>query len=94
MRLSKEQTEEIERYYPFTRPVSSRRRTEIKPTNIVLDQIDSFTDSVAMYSWRMSAHTNFIETVFQSGSRKFLIRPDIKTYLAALVIQLGKRDWI
>lgn len=94
MRLSKEMIEQIEKIYPFNKPSAMKRKSDTRNNNIVLDTIDQLTDTVAMYGWRMTAPAVYIQQELNSSSRKFMIRPDIKTSLAELVISIGERSWI
>ncbi len=94
MRLSKEHVDSIERMYPFNRPSAMKRKSDLRPNNIVLDTIDQLTDTITMYGWRMTASVDYIQQEMTSTSRKFMIRPDIKSYIAELVVSVGERTWI
>lgn len=94
MRLTKDQVESIERIYPFNRPSAMKRKSDTRPDNIVLDTIDQLTDTIAMYGWRMTAPQAYILEEMRSPSRKLMVRPDIKSYIAELVISIGERSWI
>lgn len=94
MRPPKELLDQLMKVYPFTRAPTTKRRIEVKPTNIIIDSIDEITEIITMYSWKMTADIDFIKEELNSSSRKLLIRPDIKTYIAELVLQIGERSWI
>ena len=95
MRMPKEISEEIEMLYPFTRPAALRKqKTANKSPNITLDAIDNLADSLTMYSWKTTASLDRVERVLGNSNRRFLIKPDIKTYIGKLIVEIGSGSWI
>ena len=93
MRIPKELTDEVEKLYPFTRVVSQRRQGS-KEINLALKAIDILADQLMMYSWKPTADDALLMEVFGSVSRRLVIRPDIKTHLAKLIIEFGQDSWL
>lgn len=85
-------TEELNRIYPFTRTVNSKK-TGIKEVNLAAKSIDTVTDNLSMFSWRPTAHESMLQEVLGSTNRKLPIKPDIKIDLTNLVIEVGSRSW-
>lgn len=93
MRVPKELSEELDRLYPYTRIVHSKKSGP-KEVNLAAKSIDTLTDNLAMFSWRPTADDSMLQEVFGTASRKLPIKPDIKVDLTRLVIELGSRSWM
>lgn len=92
MRVPKELTDELDRLYPFTRTINSKK-AGAKEVNLAAKSIDILTDNLTMFSWKSTASESMLEEVFQNNSRRLPIKPDIKIDLTKLVIELGNRSW-
>lgn len=92
MRVPAEMTDELNKLYPFTRTISSRK-SGVKEVNLAARSIDTVTDNLSMFSWRPTAHESMLQEVFGNTNRKFPIKPDIKLYLTKLVLEIGSRSW-
>ena len=93
MRVPKELSDELDRLYPFIRTVNSRKFGP-RVVNLAAKAIDSLTDDLTMFSWRPTASDDKLQEVFGSTLRKTPIRPDIKSDLTNLVIEIGNRNWL
>lgn len=93
MRVPEELAARIEELYPFTKTVAGKK-TGTKTVNLCNKAIDNVANKFMTYSWRATAADALLEEVFGNTSRKIPIRPDIKTDLTKLVIELGSKSWI
>lgn len=93
MRVSKEYADELDRLYPFTKSVTGKKSV-VKVVNRAAKSIDNVTESLMMFSWKPTAADWMLEEVFGKTTRRFPIKPDIKTDLSRLVIELGRRDYL
>lgn len=92
MRVPQELSEELNKYYPYTRSVPVRRG-EREELNLAADSIDKLTNKLSMFSWKPTASDDMLKEVLGNQTRYFPIKPDIKTDLTKLVIDLAKRDF-
>lgn len=78
--------------YPYVFSYS-RRKSEVgtPEPHSVLNDIDLVVDSLLSNAWRSTAREERIRAVFGEMQRKFPIRPDIKTDLARLIIDIENR---
>jgi hypothetical protein len=93
MRVSKEYSDELDRLYPYTK-TSQSKKLGTKSINLAARSIDNVTDNLMMFSWKPTAHPSMVEEVLGSNIRRLPIKPDIKTDLTKLVIDLGNRNWL
>lgn len=85
--------EEILRFYPYVFSFSRRKNEPGTPEpHPVLNDIDLVVDSLLSNSWRSTAREERIRSVFGEMQRKFPIRPDIKTDLARLILDIENRQ--
>lgn len=81
--------EEISRLYPYVFSFSRRKNEAGTPEpHPVLNDIDLVVDGLLSSSWRSTAREERIRQVFGDMQRKFPIRPDIKSELARLIIDI------
>jgi hypothetical protein len=95
---AKEQTpkdlkDRIEEIFKFSQ-VPSNRRNGPSTKNLVFESIESVIESLSAGAYRMSSADWMIEEVFGAKIKKFQIKPDIRTDLAKLVIEIGENSWI
>lgn len=105
-RIPAEMLDEIEKYYPCTRPVNSRsmgrdnlddqmnRKVVTAQKNDVIESIDMMAANLAYHSWRPTASSDKLEKVLGTSVRRLPIRPTIKIDLARLVIEIGSRSYL
>ena len=80
--------------YPYQRNNIGRTTTgkdASRDTNLAMESIDIITNNFMSYAWRAIAPIEHIEMFLGSKSRSFPIKPDIKTDLANLVIDIQER---
>lgn len=78
--------------YPYVFSYSRRKNEAGTPEpHPVLNDIDLVVDSLLSNAWRSTARESHIRTIFGDMQRKFPIRPDIKTDLARLIIDIESR---
>lgn len=95
MRVPKELSEKLDVLYPFTKVSGDKKdKSTPKTVNLAAKSIDNLTNNLMMFSWRSTADDAKLIQVFGSNSRRLPIKPDIKTDLTKLVIELGERSWI
>ena len=92
MRVPKELSDELDKLYPFTRSISSKKQLN-KEVNLAAKAIDTLSDNLTMFSWRPTADESLLLQVFGSVNRRVPIRPEIKVDLTKLVIEIGSRNW-
>lgn len=92
-KISKETLEQLDKLYPFTRPVKPGRIAKIE-TRYILNTIDEFTNILTDSMLRITASDKYIEEVYGNNIRKYTIHPDIKVTLAKLFVELGSKSWI
>jgi hypothetical protein len=93
MRVPKELNDELISLYPYQKSLPTRK-VEVKEINRVAESIDRMADQLMMFSWRITADESMIQEVLGTTSRRMPIKPDIKTDLTKLVIELGRRSWL
>ena len=93
MRISKELAAELDYLYPFTKP-NLNKKLNIKGPSMVMESIDNLADEFMAVSWKPTCDVSMLQEVLGSSTRRVGIKPDIKTDLAKLVIELGNRSWI
>lgn len=97
-RVPEEMMAELDRLYPFKRVAEVRRggmkKNGPNEISLVEQSISNLVSNLTMFSWRATCHEDMLKEVTGSTSRKFPIRPDIKTELTRLVISIGRRDWL
>ena len=92
MRVPEELVKRIDTLYPYTSE-PTLKKTVKKADNPAMVSIDNLSNSLIQYTWRSTSDESMITEVMGNPSRKLSIRPDIKTDLAKLVIQIGERSW-
>lgn len=95
-RTSPELLEELQKYYPFTKPTNSKKKNNhpVNSTSLIIESIDNLADQLTMYSWKSTAAESKLRKVFKSTSKRMPIKPDIKNHITKLVIELGNRQYI
>jgi len=93
MRVPKELSDELDKLYPFTR-LANNKKLDSKEVNLAAKSIDIVADNLTMFNWRPTAHESMLVEVFGTSSRRIPIKPDIKSELTKLVIELGNRSWL
>jgi hypothetical protein len=91
-RVPKELSDEIEKIYPFSKPIG--RVSTGKTSNYVLESIDTVVNQLVSNSWLSTADDRLLKEVFGNTSRFFIIKSDIRTDLAKLIIEIGNRNWV
>lgn len=84
--------EEMEKLYPFHRPVSSRSRT-VKQVPLMVNTISEMTDLISRYSWRATCSDEKLMELFGNTNRRLQIPSDIKILLANCILEIGNRSW-
>jgi hypothetical protein len=94
MRVPVDMLEELDRIYPFMiNRDRERRNLPTKVENRAAIAIDTIMNDLISSSWRSTADESMLDEIFKSTSRRVSIRPDSKTDLAKLMIELGNRNW-
>lgn len=89
-RITKENNEEIQRLYPYTKRTGSKNKP--KEDNYVLDTIDTMCDNLTKYNWIATAQDDMVDTLNQGTNSKRLVIPhDIKNQIARLIIELANK---
>lgn len=92
-RVPDELITELEKYYPYRRE-SQNRRGGVDVANPVLESIDEMIYEFSTFNWRSTADRSMTREVFGSSNVRVPIKPDIRTDLVKLVIDIGSRSWI
>ena len=92
MRVPADLATELNKHYPYTRSVSVKRG-EREEVNLAAESIDKLTNKLSMFSWKPTANVEMLREVLGNQTRFLPIKPDIKTDLTKLVIDLAKRDF-
>jgi hypothetical protein len=93
MRVPKELLDELDRLYPYCKVTNGKKQVN-KAENLASKAIDNVANGLMTHTWKPTAHPSMVEEVFGSNVRRVPIRPDIKTDLTKLVIELASRNWL
>lgn len=92
MRVPQELSDALDQLYPYTR-TTINRKIGVKEINLAAKSIDILTDNLSMFTWRPTASDEMLQEVLGNTNRRLPIKPDIKTDLTKLVIEIGSRNW-
>lgn len=90
-RIPKELSDKLELIYPFSKPIG--RVTTGKVSNYALEAIDQVVTALIANSWVPTAEDKWLKEALGTSSRVFIIKSDIRSDLAKLLIELGERNW-
>ena len=91
-KIPKELSDQLELIYPFSKPIG--RVTTGKVSNYALEAIDQVVSALVANSWVPTAEDKWLKEAFGNSSRVFIIKSDIRSDLAKLLIELGQRTWL
>jgi hypothetical protein len=91
-RIPKELSDKIELLYPFSKPIG--RVSTGKVSNYALEAVDQVVADLVSHSWVPTAEDRWLRETLGNTSRVFVIKPDIRSDLAKLLIELGERNWL
>lgn len=86
-RLSKENTDELNRLYPHFKYTG--KRTNSKPYNLAIKAIETTAREITGACWNMTADSELIKAAFEnSTSRRLPLNGNLKNILAGLIIEV------
>jgi hypothetical protein len=65
-----------------------------KVSNYALEAVDQVVADLVSHSWVPTAEDRWLRETLGNTSRVFVIKPDIRSDLAKLLIELGERSWL
>lgn len=91
-RITKDLIAELNKYYPYTQRVSNRQKNA-KPTNLVIESIDSICEQFSSYNWLITMDRYFLQFLTGSETNRALPVPhDIRIKVAQLILDLAKHS--
>lgn len=91
MRISKEMLDQLDILYPYSRFEVKR---DARTVSRVVDSIEALAKNLTMHAWCPTCEHSMLKDVFTNPPRHIPIRPQIKTDIASLVIDLATQKWI
>lgn len=91
-KVPKELMEELDKYYPYQQVTTVKG--VIKNINPVIEAIDLVVENMITHSLILTAREELIQEVFNTNIRRIVIKDNIRTDLAKLIIELGARSGI
>lgn len=89
-RIPKEMSDEISRYFPYTK-MSGNRKTQLKITNMAIQSIDLLVNDLSSVEWVMSASPKHIALYFgQNQTKRIPVIHEIKIEIAKLILEIAK----
>lgn len=92
-RIADELLVELDKLYPYKKNVRNKK-TGMKEVNYATESIDSLTNDFMVFGWKPTADIERVEFVLGYKTKRFPIKPDIKTDLARLVIEIQTRSYL
>lgn len=90
-RIPKDLSDKLELIYPFSKPIG--RVSTNKVTNYATEAIDQVVTALVANSWVPTAEDRWLKEALGTNSRVFIVKSDIRSDLAKLLISLGERNW-
>lgn len=87
MRIPEPLIEQLDKLYPYRRNQNNKRMPS-KDTNLAMESIDVLTNNFMTYGWRPISEVGRIEKTLGYRTTRYPIKPDIKTDLARLIIEI------
>lgn len=87
MRIPEAEMEELARIFRYTRNTSNKKAV-VKESNLAIESLDILTSRFSSFAWKPTSTQERIIEVLGFKSTRFTIKPDIKTSLARLIIDL------
>lgn len=96
MRIPAPLMETLDTICPYRQPQKGKKTTHqgVKEVNMATVSIDNVTNDFMMYGWRPTASPERVEEVLGYRSMRFLIKSDIKSDLARLVIEVAQQSYL
>ena len=89
IRLNEDLKDELYKKYPYSKVSYVKKRSSFeqgKTVNLTEEAINNITDMLTMHTWKLSADRNRVKEVFGSNISNWVVKPDIRNYLAELAI--------
>lgn len=91
MRIAEPLIEQLDVLYTYRR--SQRiKKADNRGANLAMESIDRLTNNLMTYGWRPTTEIDRVEQVLGYRTMRYPIKPDIKTDLARLVIEIQSRN--
>lgn len=91
MRISKDVLDRLDELFIYARYEVKR---DAKVMSRVVDSIEALAKNLTMHAWFPTCEHTLLKEVFNNPPRHIPIRPQIKSDIAALVIDLATQKWI
>lgn len=90
-RISKDQLEELDKLYPYSRRPSGKQRV-VKRVNPAEESINSLAGKFSEHDWKLTLPAEWVGQVTgNKNNRRYFVPHNIKVLLATLAINLAKR---
>lgn len=93
MRIPEPLAEQLDVLFPYKRN-QRNKKVGAKESNLAMESIDILTNDIFMFGWRPSVHPERVEEVLGYRTSRFSMKPDIKTDIARLVIEIQTRSYL
>lgn len=94
IRINEELSNKLHVFYPYTRPKSTKKNNLSinQGEKFLIDEtIDRLTEELTIHTWVPTANKRKIDIANEGNVGRIIIKPDIKTHIAELLLELGSR---
>jgi len=85
--------QEIVRYYPLRRRVNVGKSDE-KTVYLTLEDIDNTAKAFSKLNFRATARDEILEKAMGNTNRRLATKPELRTELCRLVLEIGSKSWL
>lgn len=93
MRIPEPLAERLDQLFKYKKN-QRNKKIQTKETNLAASSIDELTNNFMLFGWRPTVELARVEEVLGYRATRFVIKPDIKTDLARLVIGIQERSYL